>query len=286
MWSLFRPCCILLPGCHPKVGQSMARLFLYHTCIIFVPSFPGQSGHIWYCKQSFASCHDLVRLDAVRKRFDKGSGKMMGIWWEEVFKLLPCHYNVPIMSHNAPHLYPFIFHYSPSPMFILCLSMFIFWSYFIFTCSPFDIIMISFLYHFGEFCWGIQNAVLWRCCDEVHENWFGIVGFEQLARELPTPSTRWLQFFAKPLIFSVMMSIMCRVGAWEDGGQCHIGLEVSKRWAYIFWWEVPCANRGDRTFLADIGFLGETSVAIDQGREISTCRFLENETLLPSLRTK
>ena len=159
MWSLCGACSAHVASCCLDAIQRSVSLwpdvFLYHSCIIFVPSFPGQSGHIWYCKQSLASCHDLVRLDVVRKRFEKGSGKMMGIWWEEAFKLLPCHYNVPIMSHNAPHLYPFIFHYSSSPMFILCLSMFIFWSYFISTCSPFDIIMIPFLYHCGEFCWGI-----------------------------------------------------------------------------------------------------------------------------------
>ena len=166
MWSLCGACSAHVASCCLDAIQRsvspMARLFLYHTCIIFVPSFPGQSGHIWYCKQSFASCHDLVRLDAVRKRFDKGSGKMMGIWWEEVFKLLPCHFNVPIMSHNAPHLNPFIFHYSPSPMFIL-----------VYLCSYSDHILfslahplISLWYHFCITLVNFAEVFKMQCCED------------------------------------------------------------------------------------------------------------------------
>lgn len=100
MWSLFRPCCILLPGCHPKVSQSMARLFfvpyLYQCCIIFVPSFPGQYPvNLAIFGIANRVLHLVILLDAVRK---KGLIKDLGRWWEEDGKkfLDCCH--VIIMS--------------------------------------------------------------------------------------------------------------------------------------------------------------------------------------------
>lgn len=69
---------------------------LYHICTIISRPVSGQSGHIWYCKQSFASCH--LAWCRSKKRFDKDLIKDLGRWWEEDGKkfLDCCH--VIIMS--------------------------------------------------------------------------------------------------------------------------------------------------------------------------------------------
>ena len=116
MWSLCGACSAHVASCCLDAIKRSVSLwpdfFWYHSCNIVV-SFPGQ-----FC---ILSCLNL--LDAVRKRFDKGSGKMMeiywdyignilGIWWEDVnrcdtnwYKLyqivamsLHCHYNIITMS--------------------------------------------------------------------------------------------------------------------------------------------------------------------------------------------